>query len=196
MRLFHINDKLKQFGVAFGVENHDGNNGGIRLFPFNDAWMYDSCIFYQTGSHAEIKDIGNLYKSDSLFVLSQDNSHTNGMIAVPSLGGASHDVTWLTNNSYTYNSLTQKLRGKHIDISGHDDSYEFHLFDQNIHQLSLPSCFNTTIYQYDVFTKRQSNPLVDEWVFSDQETFEWIMKPINTTEVTIETICSYCVEQQ
>ncbi len=196
MRLFHINDKFKQFGVAFGVESSDGSNGGIRLFSFKNAWMYDSCIFYQTGLHAKIKDIGNLYKSDSLFVLSQDNSHTNGMIAALSLGGASHDVTWLTNNSYTYNSLTQKIRGEHIDISGHDDSYEFHLFDQNIHQLSLQSCFDTTNYQYDVFTKRQAQPLVDNWIFSQREDFEWIKKPINTTEVTIETICSHCDEQQ
>ena len=195
MRLFHINDNYKMFGVAFGVEKWNGSMGGIRLFQFQNVQQYSKCLFYQTGLHAEIKDVGNIYNSDVLFVLSQDNTHTNGLITIPLAGGASQDVIWLTKDTYTFNSLTQKIGGNHIDISGHDNSFGFHLFDQNINQLSLPSCFDVTNNQYEVFPKRNANTLNITWKHGGSEKFDWGKAEINTIDIDLDIICNFCNEQ-
>ena len=195
MRLFHINDEQNMFGVAFGVEKWDGSIGGIRLFQFHNACQYSKCIFYQTGLHAEIRDIGNRYKTDNLFVLSIDNTHTNGLIAIPQQNGTSNNVFWLTNDSYTYNSLTQKIVGPHIDISGHDNAFGFHLFDQNINQITLPTCFDTTINQYVVFPEHHATPIRITWKNCDLKACEWNTGNTNPMEITTDIICEFCNEQ-
>ncbi|MBR3412049.1 MAG: hypothetical protein IKG81_05100 [Bacteroidales bacterium] len=195
MRLFHINDSYNMVGVAFGVEKWDGSMGGIRLFLFHNAQQYSNSLFYQTGLHAVIKEIGNLYNTNKLFVLSTDNTHTNGLITIPVQSGSSHIVTWLTNGSYTYNSLTQKIFGAHIDISGHDNSFGFHLFDQNINQLSLPSCFDVTNNQYEVIPGRHANPLEITWKYGKKVIFEWEKSETNTIDIDLDIICNNCNER-
>lgn len=197
MRLLHINNYNNEFGVAFGVEEADGNDGGIRLFPFKHAWKYDSCIYYRTGVHTKIQDIGNLYNTNNLFVLSQSSTHTNGMISVPLLGSASHDVTWLTNSFNTYESLTQKIGGNHIDISGHNGSYDFILFDQNINSLPLESCFTKTVYQYEVLPARSATRNNMEWESLEKEVkIQWVKAETTTLNLDLDVICNFCSDQQ
>ncbi len=192
MRLFHINDESDKFGVAFGVEESEENIGGVRLFLFSHAWEYDSCIYYRTDVHAEVKDIGNLFNTNKLFVLSRDNAHTNGLIAIPSLGGAAHNVTWLTNVDYTYNSLTQRIGGNDMDISCHDNFSNFHLFDQDIQLLPQESCFTKSVHQYEVLPKRHAVLDKMEWGFSKKTTFRWEVAEISMTQLSLDVICSFC----
>lgn len=191
MRLFHINDLNNEFGVAFGVEKADGNSGGIRLFAFQNAWQYYSSLYYQTGLHAEIKEIGNKFKTDSLYVLTTDNTHTNGLIAALSLG-VPYDVTWLTDNSYTYNSLTQKFAGDHVDVSGHDGSYGFRLFDQDVLNLSLNSCFYKEIREYEVLPEHLGVRYDVKWEFGVIKKTGWITAEISHPQITTTTECKEC----
>ena len=194
MRLFHVNDLEKEFGVAFGVEEADGGDGGMRLFAFQNAWQYYSSLYYQTGDHAVLKDIGNQYKTDSLHVLSTDNTHTNGMVGVLSLSAVPHDVTWLTDNSYTYtyNSLTQKFTGDHIDISGRDGSDGFHLFDQDVHSLSMESCFNKAVYEYEVLPAHQGERYDVKWEFRDIKHPGWHTAGKIYPQITTTKECEEC----
>lgn len=192
MRLYHINDLNSQFGVAFGVEEADGSSGGIRLFAFQNAWQYYRSLYYQIGRLAVVKEIGNLYKSDSLHVLSQDNVHTNGMVGVLSLSAVSHDVTWLTKNGYAYNSLTQKFTGDHIDISGHDELFGFHLFDQDVHNLSLESCFNKEIHEYEVLPEHRGERHDVKWEFQDMRVRVWSIAEIFYPQISTSTECEKC----
>ena len=194
MRLFHINDKNKEFGVAFGVEKSDGSVGGIRLFQFHNARQYDNSFYYKTGLHAEIRDVGNLYGSDSLFVLSQDNSHINGLITVPLLSSALYDVIWLTKDVYTFNTLTQKIGGRHIDVSGHDGARGFHLYDQNIQSLAMPSCFEKSVNQYEVFPEKRADILRVHWVFGDRQSLEWKVAEVTKLNLSLDVICDFCDE--
>ena len=106
MRLFHINDRLNEFGVAFGVETSNVTCGGIRLFLFSNAWQYYSSLYYQTNCHPEIKEVGNLYNTDNLYILSKDNIHNNGLTAFLSPSSTLPNVTLMSDSNYTYNSLT------------------------------------------------------------------------------------------
>lgn len=196
MRLFHINDLNMEFGVAFGVEETNGDDGGVRLFPFKHAWKYDSCIYYRTGVHTEIQDIGNLFNTNNLFVLSQSSNHSNGLITVPLLGSVSHDVTWLTNSLNKYESLTQKIGGNHIDISGHDGFYGFFLFDQNINSLSQESCFTKTVYQYEILPERKATHNNVEWGFIKEEPKQWNEAKTTTLDLDLDVICKFCNEQK
>lgn len=189
MRLTHIKDEYNMFGVAFGVEEADGSNGGIRLFAFQNAWQCYSSLYYQTGSHAEIKDVGNKYNSDNLYVLSKDNTHTNGLTAVLSLSSTLHNVTWLLDNNYTYNSLTQKFAGYDIDISGHNGSWDFYLFDQNIYLLSEESCFTKEVYEYEVILEHQREKHEVKWEFKNKDRFEWNTAEKVTLQITTNTVC-------
>ena len=196
MRLFHINDSYNEFGVAFGVEEADGSDGGIRLFTFQHAWKYYNSLYYQTGQNAEIREIGNKYMTQVLFALSRDNVHPNGLITIPILGGGSNDVFWLANNTYTFNSLTQKLLGSHIDVSGHDGSFNFHLFDQGLYSLSLPTCFAKTDHQYVVIPEHRAEEYCVKWIFTDEKNMEWRTIDIEKIQLSSEIICEECNLEQ
>ena len=193
MRLAHINDQNKQFGVSFGVKEINGNSEGIRIFPFQHAWRYDSCIYYRLGNHVEVKEIGNLYRTANLFVLSRDNTYTNGILTYPELGFATHNVTRLYAPSYTLNSFTQQFTGNYISVTGYDNSNVFHLFDQDAYRLSLPSCFEKSTQQYDVLPGRDAARLVVRWGFSKQNIFEWSEASVFYFDLEKKTICEACI---
>ena len=140
MRLCHINDDDNGFGVAFGVRETELYMGGIRVFPFGDAWHYDSCIYYRTAAHAEIRDMGNLHGTSRLFVVSEDVTYSNGLVTLPALGSATHDVYWLVDTGCAYNSISQSHGTVFVDvdITGHKGLSDYTLFQQNINSLFYP----------------------------------------------------------
>lgn len=194
MRLGHLNDKDKQFGVAFGVEENDGVHGGLRFFPFKNQWKYDSCIYYRMGRQTEIKEVGNLYETATLLLLSKDNQHTNGVATSPKLGSASHDVTQLYSTAYTLNSFTQKFVGDHIDISGHNTYKMLQLLDQDLTQLSSPSCFDKETFQYTPLNGQQAALLNAEWECKEIVTPTCVNLIYHEIEYTKSITCQNCNE--
>jgi hypothetical protein len=196
MRLCHINDGYYGFGVAYGVEETAEYQGGIRLFPFNDAWRYDSSIYYRTGHTSIIKDIGNLHGTDRLFVVSEDASNPQGVVTLPMLGSATHDVPRLVDPNYTYNSAGQCTGTVNIDIdiTGHDGSSYYTLFQQNITDLTLPSCFNKPVFHYSVFPEKRAAELVVKWKFIDLDMRQWEYPEITEIEVKTDKLCRKCGE--
>ena len=192
MRLFHIQDKKNKFGVAFGVEEENGFNSGIRLFKFQHAWEYYSSLYYRAGTNTEIKEIGNHYKTDTLYVLSKDNAHPNGLITVPSMGIGFYPVTFLWHYAYTFNSLTQKFAGNHIDISGHNNTFNFHLFDQDVYSLSSPSCFQIYTREYEPLSKGRAEGHRVVWVCTGERDFGWTTAEINKIQIETTTVCEKC----
>ena len=194
MRLCHINDDEKGFGVAFGVEETDDYLGGIRLFPFNNAWHYDSCIYYRTDAHAQIKDIGNLNRTDRLFVVSDDVTYSKGLVTVPILGNVAHDVHWLMNSGYTYNSAAQSHSANlvDIDIVGHSSSLNYILFQQNITNFQLPICFFKNVSHYSVFPEKNASKLLVNWYSEDLNEPDW--KNVEFTEIVPKhnNLCKEC----
>lgn len=192
MRLFHINDIEKEFGVAFVVKEETGFHSGIRLFKFRHAWQYYSSLYYRAGTDTEIKEIGNMYKSDTLYVLSKDNAHPNGLITLPEMGIAPNPVAFLYHYAYTFNSLTQVFAGNHINISGHGSLSSFQLYDQHVFNNTAPSCFQTTFRQYEPLSGGPAERQYVKWAFTDKKKFEW--KTANITQIPIETdtICERC----
>lgn len=193
MRLSHLNDLDKQFAVAFGVRETDGNHGGLRLFTFQHEWKYDSCIYYRMGRYVDIKEVGNLYKTATMILLSADNTHANGIVTMPELGTATHVVTQLVAPGYAMNSFTQKFVGNHIDISGHGSSSELHLLDQDVTLLSLPTCFSKSTREYTLFKGQQAARLVAEWKFGDVTEFSWVnLNDVTKPELVKPTVCEKC----
>ena len=192
MRLFHIQDKKNKFGVAFGVEEENGINSGIRLFKFQHAWEYYSSLYYRVGMDTEIKEIGNHYNTDTLYVLSQDNANPNGLITLPSMGIGVYPVTVLKHYAYTYNSLTQRFAGAHIDISGHDSAFKFHLFDQDVYNLSSPSCFQIYTRQYEPLSKGCAEEHRVTWVCSKERDFDWTTAEITKIQLETTNVCEKC----
>jgi hypothetical protein len=192
MRLFHINDLNNEFGVAFGVEEESILHGGIRLFKFQHAWEYYSSLYYRAGVNTEIIDIGNQYKSDTLYVLSKSNANPNGVISLPSMGIGPTPVVRLRDVRYTLNSLTQKFTGNHMDISGHDNSSKFHLFDQYIFNFSLPTCFQSYLYSNVPLPGKKASSQYLIWRFSEEKQFEWNTAIINKIQIEKNTICEEC----
>ena len=108
-------------------------------------------------------------------------------------GTATHDVTRLYTIYYTMNSFTQKFVSQHIDISGHSSSFGLHLLDQDITNLSSPSCFDKTTQQYTVLPSRQAALLVTEWeVGKDYKKFDWKDLDVFEPEIVKTTICENC----
>ena len=104
-----------------------------------------------------------------------------------------HDVTRLSTIYYTLNSFTQKFVGQHIDISGHSSSFGLHLLDQDITNLSLPSCFDKTTQQYTVLPGRQAALIYTVWmVGEDEDTFTWKDLDVFEPEIVKTTICEKC----
>lgn len=192
MRFSHLNDLENQFGVAFGVEEKNIKFGGLRLFPFQHEWRYDSCIYYRMGRNTEIKEVGNQYGTETVVLLSKDNIRTNGVATLPKLGLATHDVTRLYTNSYTMNSFTQKFVGNHIDISGHGSSYVLHLLDQDVTTLSLPSCFSKFTLQYTPLPGQRAAYLVAKWYIGKKTNFFWENAIMFNPEITKTTVCEEC----
>ena len=192
MRLCHINDQYNQFGVAFGVEETDGTHGGLRLFPFRHAWKYDSCIYYRLGRGTVIKEAGNLYKTDTVILLSRDNTHTYGIVTLPELGGATHGVTRLCTPDYIMNSFTQKFAGAHIDISGSNILSDLHLLDQDVTKLDRPTCFDKSTREYTRLDGRQAALLVAEWKFGKITDLHWEKLNVFKAVLVKDDVCIKC----
>lgn len=192
MRLFHINDLNNDFGVAFGVKEENGMHGGIRLFKFHNAWEYYSSLYYRSGVNAEVKEVGNQYKSDTLYVLSNSSSYPNGRIDLISMGAGPNPVTMMMHYTYTFNSLTQKFAGNHIDISGHGGSDVFHLFDQYIYATSSPSCFPRFDRQYEALSGMRATSQYLNWTFTSEIGFEWRTAEVHKIEKETDIICEKC----
>lgn len=192
MRLFHIQDKKNKFGVAFGVEEENGFHSGIRLFKFQHAWEYYSSLYYRAGTNTEIKEIGNHYKTDTLYVLSKDNAHPNGLITVPSMGIGFYPVTFLWHYAYTFNSLTQKFAGNHIDISGHNNTFNLHLFDQDVYSLSSPSCFQIHTREYEPLSKGRAEGHRVTWVCTKERDVDWNTAEITKIQLETTNVCEKC----
>ena len=194
MRFSHLNDRDNQFGVAFGVEETDGNHGGLRMFPFRHEWSYDSCIYYRTSKRVEIKEVGNLHRTSTMFLLSKDSEHNKGMVTTFDLGSGTHDVTRLTAGNYVMNSLTQTFVGNHIDISGRSSSFGLHVLDQDIVNLSLPSCFLKTTQEYRTFPGRDAALLQAKWEFGEIGNFSWGKSVVYKPEIEKDPVCERCTK--
>ena len=192
MRLFHINDHQNEFGVAFGVEENNELYGGVRLFRFPNGWNFSRNIYYRTGRHAEIKDIGNLYMFDTIYMLTQDDLYPKGRVSLLSMTSPYSTVRLLANSENTYNSLIQKFVGRHIDISGHGPSVRFHLFDQDVSAIIMPSCFDVVSQQYEVMANWKSTQLGVHWEFATKENFYWEKADITYIQPSPTVICSEC----
>ena len=194
MRLGHLNDLDKQFCVAFGVEETDGVHGGLRFFPFKHQWKYDSCIYYRMGSQTEIREVGNLYRTATVMLLSKDNQHSNGVATLPMLGTATHNVTQLYTSAYAMNSFTQEFVGDYIGISGHNNYKLLQLMDQDITQLVLPSCFDKQAFQYTSLGGQQAARLVAEWKFTDVITHHSKVISYSETDLAKSIVCKKCIK--
>lgn len=194
MRFSHLNDSDNQFGVAFGVEETDGIHGGLRFFPFQQQFKYDSCIYYRVGRKTEIKDAGNLYKTATVMLLSKDSQHINGVATLPKLGTATHNVTQLSADPYTYtmNSFTQKFVGNHVDISGHNSHKYLHLFNQDLTRLSRPSCFDIETFQYTPLIGRRAIKLVGDWSFKQLDALYSTSISYYVVDSTKTVVCEEC----
>lgn len=191
MRLCHINNG---FGVAFGVDETEESLGGIRLFSFNSMWYYDSCIYYRTDPHVRIRDIGNLNGTSRLFVLSEGNTYTKGLVTIPTLGNATHDVPWFMGTTNAYHSVTQSYDAAFVDIDivGHNGSSNFCLFQQNTGTINLPSCFTVSEHHYAVFPEKQASRLLVNWFSEIKDNPEWVDVVVTEIEPKIEPMCSKC----
>lgn len=194
MRLCHIDVADNGFGVAFGVRETELYKGGIRLFPFGNTWYYDSCIYYRTGVHAEIRDIGNLHGTSQLFVVSEDATYSNGLVTLPTLGSAAHDVYWLVDTGYTYNSISQSHGTVlvDVDITGHKGPSDYTLFQQSINSLILPSCFTKVEHHYDVFAGKHSSSLLVNWCTEKKEEPIWKEVELTEIELKVDDECKKC----
>ena len=193
MRLFHINDHNNEFGVAFGVEEENDIHGGVRLFTFHHAWRYDRSIYFRAGINPEIVEIGNMYKSDTLYALSKDDVHPDGVINILSMS-ASNYIYKLRSYQYpfTYNSLTQKFAGSHISISGDDNTLKFQLFDQHVYNPSWPTCFQRNVNEYETFSAGLAEGQYMGWWFSDKKDFKWEKAIVDYIQVEPTVICEEC----
>ena len=144
------------------------------------------------GRQTEIKEVGNLYKTATLLLLSKDNQHTNGVATSPKLGSATHDVTQLYSTAYTLNSFTQKFVGDHIDISGHNTYKMLQLLDQDLTQLSSPSCFDKETFQYTPLNGQQAALLNAEWKCEEIVTPTCVNLIFHEIEYTKSITCQNC----
>lgn len=199
MLLCHVDGSSYGFGAAYGVDETVENTGGIRLFPFNHAWKYDSCIYYRTGKSVIVKDIGNLFGTGILFLVSIDASHGKGVITLPKLGSATHDVPFLIDpgNTHTYNSVSWNSGTVNIDIdiTGHDEASKYTLFQQNITNPTLPSCFNKPNLHYEVFSEKRAAMLVVKWKSELLDMRQWEYPDIEETVFTTDWVCRKCGEE-
>ena len=181
------------FAVAFGVKEDGVSHTGIRLFPFNNAWSYDSCIYYRLGPYTTIEEMGNMSGTNTLFLLSRDNTHPNRMITIPNWG-ASHSTTVMYSTNYNLSSLTQRGTGNYIDITARDGSKTYHLFNQSTFLLSYPSCFDKGTYTYSVLPQRNAVMMYTDWDFIDEKSITWkeaefldMDKPVD------DVVCKKCI---
>ena len=193
MRLFHIEDLDHKFGVAFGVRKTSVNIGGIRLFTFHNARQYDSSIYYKTGIHPIIKDVGNLNKRKYLFVISTDQSHPKGVMSSPEFGGTSPNVTLLSSSSYWINSLAQRSLGDYVYMTGHNSSGEYMLYNQYGLNFGDPTCFDKEQGLYTVFPEKRADLLVVEWFFQKEKEIEWVWAELSPVETVRDTVCQKCL---
>ena len=144
--------------------------------------------------NTEVVEIGNQYKSDTLYVLSKSSANPKGVITLPSMGidVGPYPVTKLSDPGHTFNSLTQKFTGNHIDISGHDNSNNFHLFDQYIYSPSLPTCFISDVRQYVPILGNVASSKYLTWGFSKEEGFEWKTAEIFDILIGPIVVCEEC----
>ena len=192
MRLFHIDDLFNKFGAVFGVRKTSVSLGGMRLFTFQNARQCDSSLYYTTGIHPIIKDVGNIYKSKYLFVISSDDSNTNGVLSSPVFGGASQDVTLLRSPSYSVSSLAQRMLGNYIHITGHNSVGAFMRYEQYGLSFADPTCFNKVSRQYTVFPEKRADLLVVKWEFEEKDDFEWDRAEVFPLEPKKDTVCQKC----
>lgn len=112
-----------------------------------------------------------MYKSDTLYALSKDDVHPDGVINILSMS-ASNYFHRLSSYQYpfTNNSLTQKFAGSHISISGDDNTLIFQLFDQHVYNPSWPTCFQHSVNEYETFSAGLAEGQYMGWRFSDKKT--------------------------
>ena len=181
------------FAVAFGVKEDGVSHTGIRLFPFNNAWSYDSCIYYRLGPYTTIEEMGNLSGTNTLFLLSRDNTHTNRTVTIPTWG-ASHSTTILYSNNYNLGSLTQRGTGNYIDITGRDGSKTYHLFNQSTFLLSFPSCFDKGTYTYSVLPQKNAVMMYTDWEFSEPTRLYWENADFSDMgKLEEDVVCKKCI---
>ena len=192
MRLFHIDDLNHKFGVVYGVRKNTSSFGGMRLFFFENARECDSNLYYLTGRHPVVKDVGNLYKRNYLFVISSDDSNTNGVLSSPVIGGASHDVTLLRAPSYSLSSVAQRRLGDYIHITGHNGDANFMRYEQYGLSFADPTCFNKVSRDYTVFPRRRADLLVVRWEFGQQDVVDWKSAEVFPLEPKKVPVCQKC----
>lgn len=182
-----------EFAVAFGVKEEGVSHTGIRLFPFQNAWSYDSCIYYRLGPYTTIEEMGNLLGTNTLFLLSRDNTHTKRTVTIPTWG-ASHSTTILYSNNYNLGSLTQRGTGNYIDITGRDGSQTYHLFNQSTYFLSYPSCFDKGTLTYSVLPRKQAIVMFADWGFTDKKSITWEHAEFSDMgKLEEDVVCKKCI---
>lgn len=194
MRLSRINDYYYGFCVAFGVEESVENMGGIRLFPFSNPWNIDSCIYYRTGVHSVVKDLSNLLGTGQLLAVTEDVSHNEGLVSLPTLGSASHDVPWLVGTGNGYSSIAQNTNAisTNIDITGHNSSWIYRMFQQDIFELDMPSCFYVQNHHYSVFPELKPAILVVVWNSKEYAFSKWEKADLFEIDLETEDVCKKC----
>ena len=194
MRLSRIYDYDNKFCAAFGVEETQGNTGGIRLFPFSTPWNIDSCLYYETGDYPIVKDLNNLSGTGQLLAVTEDASHNDGLVSLPTLGSASHDVPRLTGAGNGYSSIAQNYNtvGVNVDITGHNSSWTYRLFQQDVYVLGTPSCFNVLERHYSVFPELKSAQLVVQWGSREIQFSKWEDAEYFEIDLEVEEKCKKC----
>ena len=75
---------------------------------------------------------------------------------------------------------------------GHDGSFNFHLFDQGLYSLSLPTCFAKTDHQYVVIPEHRAEEHCMKWEFTKEEDIEWRTADIEIIQLSSDIICEEC----
>ena len=200
MRLFRIYDEERLFGVAYGVDETYDPMGGIRLFPFRHIWKYDSCMYYSTGRLAKVLDIGNIYNTGQLLLVSWHFGRIRNLVTLPALGSATHNVRWLSEpggvSNYTFNSIGERSDiGYSFDITGHNSSSVYTRFNQAL-DFSLPSCFTSSIHHYEVFEEKRAAELIVEWKFDPLEDAKWVVAETQMNKMEEDVVCKKCGERE
>lgn len=184
------------FSVAFGVIKNGSGSGGIRFFPFQNIWQYDSSIYYPTGKYPAVTEMTNIDLTLETHILSTDNSNPNGIIANPCLSDPPITVNTITTPGPKLNSLTHKTSTSYLEITGHDTQNNLNLFEQDVSSFKPKNCLIIGTKDPIILSEQTGALYYVEWqflyynegvVWEEVATFE-----MGKTEV--ETVCKRCPE--
>lgn len=184
------------FAVAFGVNKNGSYTGGIRFFPFQNIWQYDSSIYYNTGKYAKVTEMTNRNLTFETHILSTDNNNSKGIIANPWPIAPSNMIKVITSPGPVMNSLTNKANTSILEITGHDNPSNLNILEQDADSLHLSSCLTIATKSPIIFPEKRGDQLIVEWHFINLN-IEWKQPEIvDSGKTEAEIICKKCNQDE